>query len=337
MKTTWLYAALALLVFLPGCLKREITYTIGPDESATVRFVARGDQADIEQGDLMPPKGLWEVKEYEDVKPDGNKEAVYEAKRTFARVADIAPNLATAGTRFPNAYLQTPIRFTMKDEQGAKVYEFVLTFGARRWKEYYDLLTQIAAERGIDINKLKDEKQMTQAEKTALFRVVARWQLRLDYDRIATALAKGAGAAALPAEKVQAILKRIDDAYDRIAEGEEIEKLMGLPDAERNAAFEEAIRRAHAEADAMLQEALSSNPYAQTLPKIRDDIAEATLEWEVTNDLGDENFTVKVEMPGSIVKSSADKVEGNRAEWNFNAEKFRDQDYVMSVTSRLAK
>jgi hypothetical protein len=87
----------------------------------------------------------------------------------------------------------------------------------------------------------------------------------------------------------------------------------------------------------MLQEALSSNPYAQTLPKIRDDIAEATLEWEVTNDLGDENFTVKVEMPGSIVKSSADKVEGNRAEWNFNAEKFRDQDYVMSVTSRLAK
>jgi hypothetical protein len=57
----------------------------------------------------------------------------------------------------------------------------------------------------------------------------------------------------------------------------------------------------------------------------------------VTEDLGDENFIVRVEMPGAIVKSNAEIVEGNRVEWRFNAEKFRDTDHVLCVTAKLAR
>jgi hypothetical protein len=326
-----------LLLGLSGCLTREITYSIGADGSAAVQFVARGDRTDIEQGDLMPPKGPWEVKESEVTKPDGKKESVYEAKRSFARVEEIPPSFATAAARFPDAYLQTPVKLTKREEGNATVYEFTVTFKSRKWKEYEDLLSEIAGADLIDLSKKYGFEKLTKDEQLTLCTATARWPLRIESDCIATALAKVSGPAGIPAEKIQSVLLRIEDAFDRIVTKEAMAAILAGPEAERGKAFEDLKARARAAAEKVLDEEFAGAPYAEVLKKIRDDVARETLEWEITNDLGDETFIVKVDMPGNIVQSNGDKIEGNRVQWRFNAEKFRDADCVLSVTSRQTK
>ncbi len=320
-----------------GCLKREVTYTIGADGSASVQFVARGDAKDIAQGDLMPPKESWTVKESETTDKKGNKEHVYEATRSFAHVSQIAPNLATAQTRFANVYLQTPVTLRVKRENGLSVYEFAVTYKARRWREYHDLLNQIMGADLAELMKRYGAEKLTPAEKQAVLAAFVRWGLRLEYDRVAAAVVNASAGGGLPGEKAMAILGKVDGALDALSSDEAIQKIADLPDEAKGKAMEDLRRQACEEIDRILLEELPEPQYAKTIEKIRDKIAEARLEWDVTNDLGDEHFTVNVEMPGTIVKTNADKVEGNRATWTFNSERFRDADYEMKATSRVMK
>jgi hypothetical protein len=318
---------------LPGCLHRDITYSIGADGTAVVHFVARGDKADIERGDLMPPKDSWTVKESEVAKEEGKKEYVYDATRSFARVSEIPPSYATPATRFPEAYLHTPVQFQVKDEENAKVYEFTLTYKARKWKEYQDLQTEIAGPKLMDLVNRYGFDKLTQDERLSFVAAFIRWQLRLIYDRVAAAASK----AALPTEKAQAILRQTDLAFDTLSSEAAVRKILAQPQDTWGKALEEKKKEAQADSDKILQEVLGAPQDAETLKKVRDDIAAAMLEWDVTNALGAQSFTVKVQMPGSIVKTNAEKVEGNGAQWNFGGDKFHDTDYVMSVTSRVTK
>lgn len=325
-----------LLCLLSGCITREITYSIGADQSAFVHFVARGDKADILQGDLMPPKDSWTVKESEITKPDGKKEYIYEATKSFAHVSDIPPNFATSTTRFPNAYLQTPIQFRVESKPDATYYEFTLTYKARRYKEYQDLLWQIAGPDLAEQIKQRGADKLTEQEQIIFLTVLLRWQAQLERDRIAAALQKESQSGSLPAQKVQEILQRLDATFEKLVDEKLARKIMALPEEQRGKALDEEKVRAHAEGDRILQEALAAQ-HGAVLKKVRDTVAEATLEWEITNDLGDENYVVTVNMPGNIVKTNAEKYFGNRAEWRFNGEKFRDSDYVLSVTSKIAR
>jgi hypothetical protein len=277
------------------------------------------------------------VKESEVTKPDGKKESVYEAKRSFARVEDIPPNFATATTRFPEAYLQTPVKLSKREEGNATVYEFTVTFKSRKWKEYEDLLSEIAGADLIDLSKKYGFEKLTKDEQLTMCTAMARWPLRIESDCIATALAKIAGPDGIPAEKIQSVLQKIEDAFDRIVTKEAMAGIMAGPEAQRGKAFEDLKARARAAAEKVLDEEFAGAAYAEILKKIRDDVAREMLEWEITNDLGDETFVVRANMPGNIIQCNGDKVEGNCVEWQFNAEKFRDADYVMSVTSRQTR
>ena len=323
---------LLLAGFLTGCLHREITYTIGADGSAVVHFEARGAKGELEHGDLMPPKDSWSVKESEVTNKDGKKEYVYDATKSFARVSDIPPNYATPATRFPEAYLQTPVRLETKDEANAKVCEFTLTYKARRWKEYQELLNEVAGPKLTELVNRYGFEKLTPDERVSFCTAYVRWRLRLIYDRVASAVMK----AGVAPEKAQGILKQTEAAFDRIGSEDDVRKILAQRQETWSKAVEEKQRQAQADSDRILQEALGAPQDAATLKSVRDDVAAATLEWDVTNALP-ASLTVKVNMPGAIVKTNADKVEGNCAEWNFNADKFRDTNFVMSVTSRVTK
>ena len=244
---------LAVACVLPGCLHREVTYTIGADGTAVVHFLARGDKADIERG-LMPAKDAWTVKESEVTNNDGKKESVYDATRSFARVADIPPSYATPATRFPEAYLQTPIQFVVKDEGNAKVYEVALTYKARRWKEYQDLQAEIVGPKLTELVNRYGFQKLTPDERTSYCTAYVRWQLRLVHDRFATAMA----GASLSGEKAQAILKQLDVAFDRIGSEENTRKILAQPEDTWGKALEGMMQQAKTEADKTLQEALAS-------------------------------------------------------------------------------
>lgn len=57
---------------------------------------------------------------------------------------------------------------------------------------------------------------------------------------------------------------------------------------------------------------------------------------DVTADLGDDAFKIKVIMPGEIVGTNADTVAGSACTWSFGGERFRDRAVELLVSSRLA-
>ena len=64
------------------------------------------------------------------------------------------------------------------------------------------------------------------------------------------------------------------------------------------------------------------------------------LEWafaryDHTLDLGDEEFSVKLELPGTIVAGNFDALVDGRAAWKFNFDALRDRDVVLRAVSVL--
>ena len=57
---------------------------------------------------------------------------------------------------------------------------------------------------------------------------------------------------------------------------------------------------------------------------------------EFMQSVEEDSYVFRVEMPGIILDTNADGIEGNRAYWKVNHSQFLDQDYVMEVTSRTA-
>jgi hypothetical protein len=58
--------------------------------------------------------------------------------------------------------------------------------------------------------------------------------------------------------------------------------------------------------------------------------------WKVTEDLNDERFTIRVEMPGQIVAHNGDNRAGNIVTWTFAGEFLHDRTIELLVTSRVA-
>jgi hypothetical protein len=57
----------------------------------------------------------------------------------------------------------------------------------------------------------------------------------------------------------------------------------------------------------------------------------------VTEDLDDETWEIRVEMPGEIVAHNAPNIDKAGVTWAFPAKALYDRDHVLMVTSRVAR
>jgi hypothetical protein len=57
--------------------------------------------------------------------------------------------------------------------------------------------------------------------------------------------------------------------------------------------------------------------------------------YEITEDLCAEGFKVTVRMPGEIVGTNAEEVDGNSVTWSFNGKMLRDRSLELMVSSRI--
>ena len=56
---------------------------------------------------------------------------------------------------------------------------------------------------------------------------------------------------------------------------------------------------------------------------------------EVTEDLQDEKFEIRIQMPGQIVAHDGDEVEGSTVTWKFDGKAMNDRPQTVRVTSRV--
>jgi len=328
---------LLLILTAGGCLRREITYNITKEGSCTVHFLASGDKNDLQSGDMLPSGPPWELKRYERKKPNGKTESCLEAVAEFAKVGDIPASFAPKGAPLATAYLQAPIEFKTWKEKRDSFYEFRQTYKARSWARYDDLLREEVGADLLELLRRYDFEHLTPDEQAAVLESLARWQMRIIYSHLELALQKTAAEQKLPKEAVRKTLRAAADYLDGLVTFDLVKKRMALPDKERAKLWENDLAKAREQVRKLVLTNLKVSPDSKTFRRFAELLDLAEKEYEVTNDLGDDSFVVKVCMPGIITDTNAKEHTQNVATWKFRGAEFRDKDYTIYVKSKLTE
>ncbi|MFH1998484.1 MAG: hypothetical protein ABIK28_02335, partial [Planctomycetota bacterium] len=58
--------------------------------------------------------------------------------------------------------------------------------------------------------------------------------------------------------------------------------------------------------------------------------------YNLSEDIESESFAVSVEMPGEIIGSNADRIDGSEAVWEFDGKALQDRDHELIISSRIS-
>lgn len=338
MRLRGLPALLLGALLLSGCLEREEAVTITPDGALEVVHTIRGDAGDLDAGAARyPTVGPWEARREVRRRDDGQEEHVLVARARFASAAEVPTHFGAPGEP-AGSLLAVTTRLEVVGEAGATRYVFARTYGAREWGDYRVLHAH--AFDGQVRALLAPEKggfdALSPAEQDRLLEAVIDWERGK-----AQRWAEQALGLAAP-DRADAPLARLaaQDAVSAFFARElPVERARALLDLARAepARLEGELRALQARHDAEVSEALRRalglGPHQAA--RLRDALAAERRAFEVTEDLGDERFVVRLRLPGRVERHDADAVEDGALVWRFSGEELRDREVTLLATSVL--
>lgn len=334
-RRTPVLAALALAAFsLAGCLERSETIHINDDGAVTMTSVFKGDPADVTTGDALPEVGsAWKVTDFQDTDKDNKP------RLTRTATLDVGP-----GQALPDSYttsadarygvsLRFPTTLTTERRADGLYFHFKRTYLARDDARYTWVRRAMEEVPEYKALKGRDPKTMNDTDRAKLLNAFKLIEMDKQMHFV------DAGLAVIPNRpqdvglRLRVALLRFADAYDTQA----ILDLLAKPESkERDAAIDAIARSFLTGARKALEKAMQSSPL--TMDERQAFLAAFDTESArraVTEDLADEKWEVRVEMPGTIVASNADTSDETTAVWAFPAGAIMDRDQVLMVTSRL--
>lgn len=325
------------MFILPGCLKRKETIKVHRDGAVEFRIELEGDPGDFASGDALPTKRTgfktrdWTTTDKNDKETQHRVATLRTAPGrplpdSFAPEDD--PNRATA--------LAFPTDVTIERRKDGTYYHFRRVYERReqaRYKYYEKMLEMqdtLEEIKGKDFAELTDE----QARKVVtILRALEAFKL-VEY--------LNAGVEALADEWPQhyGLLLRKDvlGVFEQ-AEIDSLLELMRRPQSpERDASIDDYGRQLVGEArERMLATLRARGVSRKQIGAFEDAYAEEQARRAVTEDLGDEDWVVRVKLPGEIVAHNGIKLEDGHVVWEFPGEALMDRDVVLMVTSRLGR
>ena len=353
-----------------ACLENEEEIRIRPDGSARVVVTARGDLPDLAGGYPIPLGAPWSPRTQDterwirELGADTGSAAVRRRldEITWSGVAKHEEEVELSVSRELRSVEDWPRWFAPRDEpyrtayleRGAKLE--IIERGARTIYVFERVYHGVDYGR-LDASRREDEAlagiwdrfderdPFTDGEwrdiRDGLARIagdVAELYLREALVDVVTEGPFGDGA--LPLDAVPAMVRDVRQAADALVTLGKLQHLNHLvyteQEDETGRFLEEYEREYRDTLRRVLAETLAAAGVAD--PTIH--AAGYSLEWSFTAfdqwaDLADEQFVVKVEMPGVLIGGNFHGSSGNVAEWRFDGETLRLGDVVMRVVSVL--
>ncbi len=304
-----------LLVLMAGCREYETETVIRPDGSCerSVAVIRDTDDSTKAMADLsvFAPGGGWTVKRTvrggEGKAVQGEKKYEFRASRTFPRVRDLDACLAVDTAGGPRLFTRVSLDRKFRWFHTRYVYRetyFVRSFLAE--VPVTDFLTRKELDLYYQKEDTLDLKQKTEAWfMEAYTRFVVNRLVRISETRPVPGLVS---------EQIRAESDSIRSFLTRNME-------------------------AAAEDSTVLARMLESRFPGRRFESWRDPLdslqAEIQATWEAYSETGSDSFTAAVRVPGLIMDTNATSVEGSRAEWKFEGERFQMEPYEMRVESRV--
>lgn len=317
---------------LVGCLSREETLDIQADGSVTVSHAIRGDKGDMDGGAARMPGAPFQVDRKTVKKADGKTEDVLTAKASFRKVADIPQSFAQAGDRFADRALRFTTTLEMRQENGFTHYRFERRYAPRRWADHGSFLrrafpTEIE-ELLSDMDKLARAPVGKKREVVEAVLRYERMKLQHQAERATAPLVKGRQ----PTDEQLAIHAAVKDYYTHRVSVDDLVELLW----ETEPKILKATQKIGVDARRVVLEKATKELKLDEAGRkqLEANLAAEEHDLAVSQDLEDESFTVKVRMPGDLVRHNGEEAMADEVTFRFSGEDLRDRDVVLVATSK---
>jgi len=350
------------LVLFTSCLEQEEEIVVHADGSVTLTVTGRGHDHDLTEGYAVPLHGPFVAQNDETRRwmrtvgedtgsaltrerfESGGWEATdpdrmqLVSRAEFASAEELPAGYAPPAEPYASAYLQRDAQLNIEEKNGKRIYTFVRTFEGRThagWQLWDAEIERIGKE------SLDNFDNWDQAEFTRVAKIMTAGIMRHGEALVRSSLLPiyTEGEATLDTAGFERVVAETTAACGRLLTVESFaEHLVWARDVkptgegpDRDAELGNNIRDA---ARAAMRAGLEAEEVAEP-------VINAVLErfeWnctasDCTDDLGDENITLRVHMPGTILGGNYDRIEEGAAYWRFEAKALKGGGRTMCVVS----
>lgn len=317
--------------FFCGCIEHTYFYSFDLDGTCDFSYQARGDSADVyEPAESLPDSLFFHIESWTEVDSAGAETTVLEAKRHL--YGDSLPRtMSLKQTSLGDVLLQHPARLRRTPLFFLTLFSFEGTFqGRRRTPTEGNQSDYIPEEcRQIESDEdttLTDEERRILEEKYAagiLLWNAERYKLRVReiLDRVRERYPE----VAILQAWIDSALVEVDSLVDSYMASLEWESLDFA-----NLEWWEDLKP---QTNRILQENLNMIGDSTLQVGIVDVGELLEMRHQITEDLMDESFNLRVQLPGRVVSCNADSTEDGNLVWEFSGEDIVDDDYVIKALS----
>jgi len=321
-----IFKVISSAIFLCGCLEHDEEIRVNADGSVEVRRLAKGDREDLYGGIALPSGPGWAIKEWSETDSEGHEQCFYLATGRFGSAAEIPQTFEKSR---PELALRCVTSVSIERKPGFQIYEFTRVFKGRDAHKY-DVLKETKIEKTLSE---KAEKEGLDAflpeEKRAYFEQVAEVELEsqvLRHEEAMVELVKEGRLSMATREAALGSFRSILGDWLRSA----IERAVVGSEADL-ASLGEEWKAKKAEAQRVSVEKTIEDP----------DLAHALLQaieatefkWSITEDLSDDSFKLRVNLPGRIFWTNGLVNESGQATWEFDGSELQGGDLTCRAYS----
>ncbi len=317
------------ILALSGCLEHQYTYKINLDGTVEFNYKTRGDSADIyDLTGNYPEAPQYRDTTYTELDTTGARVFVLEARALFPPDSLLPTTLGRPGVPWNEFRLQHPTKVSRQSYFLLTVYKFNETIAGRDRttiegdRSKYIPPECAVLENGQDSLLPPQERALLKEKYAAgtLMWNVERYKLRFrEIIRRAQAAHKGIS---LDQERVDSALAALDSLTEAHLASIKTEDL----DLTSLSWWQELAPAAHALIGELSTEAIWREEVARTgeLLEIRQ---------LISDDINDESFEIRVDMPGRVMKSNSKAMEKGVLIWKYAGTELQENDVVLQATS----
>ncbi len=315
--------AAAFLALVAGCVRRKEQITIMPDGAVLIAVTAVGDPRDMTEGDALPTEAAgWKVMEKREVAEKDNTETLTRcAVRRLSKGEKLPESYAEAGTPLAAVALQFPTTVTIESRNDGTYYHFTRVYRPRRAAQVQDPRDVMAESDEIKAIRGKSPEVITDEDRHTLAK--ARIEVEAQQAGELLDIAARAMEPPLPPDVWMIARRRMMDVYRDPEVARRGLALLFQDDAgPKSVALEQEVRQ---KSLAALETSLAEqNVASERVTQLLKSLDQLRREYEVTEDLGDDTFEVRVRMPGRVIahtSNSPTRAEALGADFNDLAQK----------------
>jgi hypothetical protein len=321
-----------------GCLERKETIRVARDGAVSMHVELSGDPGDFEAGDPLPEKNsAWRADETTEKDANGKESRIRHADRHFAAGQELPDAYADERDERHETALHFPTTVTIDRRPDGVYYHLKRTYQARQ-NARYNIIRELESQLFEEVKSFggKDPSELSVEDRTKIVEALRKAESAKQVEFVI------AGTTAMEKHWPQhyGLLARsaLLAQYEK-TDAREIAELLGRPESEERDA---RINRFGERLLSQGREAVHDTLRKLDVPSREIDQFFAAVDKEeqrraVTEDIEDERWEVRVELPGDLIASNATRIEDGVVIWEFPGKAMFDRDQVLMATSFVGR